>query len=229
MTTWLITGANRGIGLAFARALTARGETVIATARHPDKAADLAATGARVEALDVTNPDSARALAHRLGGAGIDVLVNNAAVFLDKDATSAMDTTANALMDTLRANVAGPLLVTQALAGHIERSQRRQIVHISSDFASIDHARQQAWTGYLAYRASKAALSMAHVLLANELGPRGITSIALHPGWVQTDMGGAGATLTPEASVGAMLGVIDRVTPADNARFYSYTGEEVAW
>ncbi|MEZ6318459.1 MAG: SDR family NAD(P)-dependent oxidoreductase [Phycisphaerales bacterium] len=155
--------------------------------------------------------------------------MNNAAVFVDKDATSGLETTDDHLLDTYRANVAGPMLVTQALLPNLERSRRKLVVHISSDFASITKAGKDNWSGYLAYRSSKAALSMVHVLLANELRPRGVTCLAVHPGWVQTDMGGPDAQITTEQSVSAMLKVIDRATLADTAKFFSYTGDELPW
>ncbi|GJM19930.1 MAG: short-chain dehydrogenase [Phycisphaeraceae bacterium] len=229
MTTTLITGANRGIGLEFARQLTKAGHTVIATAREPGKAAELKATGARVEQLDATDPASIHALAERLGSTPIDVLINNAAVFLDKKKPSFTETTAEDLIETYRVNVAGPMLVTQALASNVQRSDRKVIAHISSDMGSISRAIESDWKGHLAYRSSKSALNMAHVLMANELAEQGITAVAIHPGWVQTDMGGDGATLTPNESVSAMLKIITGASPADNAKFFSYEGHELGW
>lgn len=230
MPTALITGANRGIGLAFAKALTARGDTVIATARDPESATDLRATGARVERLDAADESSVAALRASLGDEPIDLLVNNAGVFVDRTKTSFADTTVDDLLDTYRINVGGVLLVTQALAPNVERSQGKRIAHISSNFGSIGATREEKdWQGFLGYRSSKAALNMVHVMIARELERVGITCLSLHPGWVQTDMGGSAAPTTPEQSVEGMLRVIDNATLADTGRFMSFDGSELPW
>ncbi len=229
MTTYCITGANRGIGLEFARQLTADGHTVIGTARNPDAAAELRQTGARVEPLDVADPGSVHALGERLASEPIDVLINNAAIFNDKAARSFLEVTPEQLEETYRVNAIGPVLVTQALAPNVERSGRKLVVHISSDYGSHDTASRSKWGGNLAYRSSKSALNMNHVLMSNELASRGITSVAIHPGWVETDMGGQGATLSPTQSVNAMRAIIDRASTSDNGKFFSYEGHEMPW
>ncbi len=229
MTTYCITGANRGIGLEFARQLAADGHRVIGTARNLAAASELAASGARAEELDVADPGSVRAFGERLAGDPIDVLINNAGIFNDKAAGSFLQSTPEQLEQTYRVNAIGPVLVTQALLPNVERSERKLVVHISSDYGSHDSAARSNWAGNLAYRSSKSALNMSHVLMSNELASRGVTSIAIHPGWVETDMGGRGATLSPEQSVHAIRAVIDRASPSDNGKFLSYQGHEMAW
>lgn len=230
MPIYLITGANRGIGLSFAKLLTSRGETVIATARNPDAASELRETGARVEQLDTADKASVTALAKRLKDEPIDCLINNAAVFVDRDKPSFMETTVDDLLETYRVNVGGVLLVTQALAPNVAKSDRKMIAHVSSDFGSIAKTRDtDDWKGYLGYRSSKSALNMVHVLIARELESKGITCLSLHPGWVQTDMGGKGAPLTPDDSAKQMLDVIDNATPGDTGTFLSYDGSELPW
>ena len=229
MTTTLITGANRGLGLEFARQLTRAGQTVIGTARDPGAAADLRATGARVEQLDAADEESASALAERLAGEPIDVLINNAGVFPDHGAGSFLQTTGDQLLTGYRVNVLGPLFVTRALLPHIERSDRRLVVQITSEMGSIAGARSSNARGNLAYRSSKSALNMVNALMAPELADRRVTSIVLHPGWVKTDMGGSNAPLTPDAAIGSMLALIDRLTPDDAGKFFSYNGSELPW
>ncbi|MEQ8850264.1 MAG: SDR family oxidoreductase [Phycisphaerales bacterium] len=229
MTTYCITGANRGIGLELARQLTADGHTVIGTARNPDAATELTQTGARVERLDVADPASVRALGERLAGEPIDVLINNAGIFNDKAAGSFLEVKPDQLEETYRVNAIGPVLVTQALLPNVEQSDGKLVVHISSDYGSHDTASRSEWEGNLAYRSSKSALNMNHVLMSNELAKRGVTSLAIHPGWVETDMGGEGAALSPEQSVTAIRAIVERASASDNGKFFSYEGHEMAW
>ena len=222
--TVLVTGANRGIGLEMARQLEARGMNVIGTARNPDKATELKATGARVEQLDVTDADSIAALARTLEGVKIDVLVNNAGIA--GHIAGSFEETDFAQIDlTFAVNTLGPMRVTQALLPNLRAGSHKTVVQISSRMGSI----AQNSGGYYGYRASKAALNMMNSSLALELGKQGFTCVVLHPGWVQTDMGGAGADITPEASVAGILTVLEGLGPEDNGKFYNYLGEEIPW
>ncbi len=233
MTTTLITGANRGVGLALAREAARRGHRVIATARNPDAAAELkAVTGpagaVRVERLDADSDASAKALAKTLDGTPIDVLINNAGVS-PADAKNLADFDPDAYLACLKTNSIGPLLVTRALLPLVEASQRKTVVHVSSIMGSIAHVVESASTGNIAYHSSKAALNMAHALLANELKARGVTCIAIHPGWVQTDMGGPNAKLTPDASAAAILDTVEKQSIATTGAFLNFDGEPLAW
>ena len=222
--TVLVTGANRGIGLEMAKQMTSQGMKVIGTARKPDEASALRATGAQVEQLDVTDQASIESLADRLAGVSIDLLVNNAGISGHSAATFA-EVDFSLIDKTFAVNTLGPMRVTQALLPNLQAGKHKTIVHVSSVMGSI--ARNQG--GNYGYRASKAALNMMNSSLAAELGEQGFTCVVVHPGWVQTDMGGAGAAITPQASVEGLLKVFAGLEPEDNGQFYDYQGEEIPW
>ncbi len=229
MTTILITGANRGIGFALTRHAANRGHTVIGTARDPGKAADLQAIpGVRVERLDADSDESAKALARSLAGVPIDILINNAGVSPDHSKDLATFDP-EAYLACLRTNSIGPLLVTRALLPNVEASERRLIVQISSIMGSITNAVSQNWQGNLAYHSSKTALNMANTLISNQLREKDIACVVLHPGWVQTDMGGANAHLTPDQSVTAILDTVEKLTAKDAGAFLNYDGTPLPW
>jgi NAD(P)-dependent dehydrogenase (short-subunit alcohol dehydrogenase family) len=223
-STYLVTGANRGIGLEFARQLSRRGDRVIATARHPDKADALPSLGARVEPLDVAEEESVAALAHRLSATPIDVLIHNAAI---GTAGPGIDRLSIADVERhIRVNALGPLRLTQALLPHLRAGERKTIVALTSGLGSISSNTSGGWT---AYRASKAALNQLLRTIAAELAAEKFTCVAISPGWVRTDMGGPGASLSPEESVASMLAVIGRLRLSDNSRFLDREGKEVPW
>jgi NAD(P)-dependent dehydrogenase (short-subunit alcohol dehydrogenase family) len=226
--TYLITGANRGLGLEFAEQINARGDAVIGTARDPEGADDLRSAGARVEALDVGDEASILALAERLSGEAIDVLICNAGMhsgehkFLRK-----FD--AEHLVESYRVNALAPLLLARAFLPHLGRGQRKLIVNISSQMGSLGQAFEGGAAGGYAYRGSKAALNMHTLILANELRDDGITCLSLHPGWVRTRMGGEEADLGPQESIGGMLRIIDSAGPEVSGRFLDWRGETRDW
>lgn len=222
--TVLITGANRGIGLEMARQFSERGYVVIGTARKPDEATDLKALKVQVEQLDVIDSASVSALARRLDGVPIDLLVNNAGVG-GQTAGSFAAVDFDKVAHTFDVNSLGPMRVTQALLPNLEAGEGRTIVQITSVMGSIE----QNGGGFFGYRASKAALNMLNKSLAVELGKQGFVCLALHPGWVKTRMGGAGAPVEPEDSVAGILEVIDGLTPDDNGRFLDYQGKTIPW
>lgn len=222
--TALITGANRGIGLEFAKQLKAEGYQVIGTARKPAKAVDLKNTGARVMQLDVTDSASVSALAAALKGQPIDLLINNAGVS-GHDAPSFKETDFDKIAFTFDVNSIGPMRVTQALLDNVLMSKQKRVVHISSIMGSIE----KNWGGAYGYRASKTALNMLNSSLAKEIGKQGVTSVVLHPGWVKTDMGGASAQVETVDSVAGLVTVIGGLKLADNGRFMDYQGEELPW
>ena len=222
--TVLITGANRGLGLEFARQYAADGWNVIGTARRPDQAEALKALDVRVLQLDVTDQDSVKALARSLDDAPVDLLINNAGIFPRESQILNVDI--DDYMRTLAVNAAGPVLVTGAVLPNLERGNMKKVVNITSRLGSIEYNTQG---GFYGYRESKAALNMFTKTLANELGSDGFICLALHPGWVATDMGGSSAPLTPEQSVSGMREVIAELKPADNGAYRSYQGEAVPW
>ena len=222
--TFLVTGANRGIGLELCRQLVQQGATVIGTARRPEAAAELATLPVSIEALDVANPQSIQALAERLEETPVDVLINNAGIGGAAKGIAELDF--QDIERALAVNSLGPLRVTQALLPHLLRGQRRLVVQISSNMGSIAN---NAQGGYYGYRASKTALNMFNRCLALELAGRGFTCTVLHPGWVQTAMGGESAPVPVAASARGMLQVIAGLGPEANGRFFDFEGNELPW
>jgi len=222
--TVLVTGANRGLGLEFAKQLQEKGYKVIGTARNPQAATDLKATGARVEQLDVASQSSVEALAKVLQGVPIDILINNAGMANRIDSSLAtLDF--DAMERTFQVNAVGPLRVTQALLPNLQAAQGKTIINITSRLGSIE----LSTGGLYSYRTSKTALNQINKIVSVELAPQGYTSIVMHPGWVKTDMGGADATLTIPESITGMLTVIDSLTIDKTGKFFNYNGEEIPW
>ncbi len=226
METVLITGANRGIGLALAKAGQASGRRVIATCRNPEGAGDLQALAGpdfAVERLDIADSASIRALADRLADQTIDILFQNAGVYGgERQSRTNMDS--QAWLETLRVSVIAPFEVATAFEPHLKRSARGRLVTLSSQMGSIAGAS----TGAYAYRSAKAALNRVMRLMALELAGSVIV-VPVHPGWVRTDMGGTGADLAPEQSAAGLLALADRLTPADSGRFWNWDGRELPW
>lgn len=226
----LVTGANRGIGLAFVRQLLTRGDRVVATCRHPGKATALNTLAGEypgrlhVLPLDVAHAKSRSELARELPlvCAHIDLLINNAGVLHSGERFGEL-TDAN-LDDSFHINASGPLLLTQALAATLSNSAT--VANLSSTLGSIANTSR---FGTPSYNISKAAQNMATVLLAHALRERGIRVVALHPGWVQTEMGGDGAQITVDESVTGLLRVIHGLAMDDSGRFIDWRGEAMAW
>lgn len=231
--TILITGANRGIGLALARHAAQRGHRVIATARNPGKAAELKAVkgpagAVRVEPLDAASDASCKALAGSVAGVPIDILINNAGISPENSKLlGSFDPEAYA--ECLRTNSIGPLLVTRALLPNVEASGRKLIAQISSQMGSLQLVAEGGNQGNLAYHSSKAALNMANLLVANELKARGVLCVSIHPGWVQTDMGGPNAHLTPDTSASAILDTLGSVGMDAAGRLLRFDGTPMPW
>ncbi|MEE8226379.1 MAG: SDR family oxidoreductase [Kiloniellales bacterium] len=226
MPTVLMTGANRGLGLEFARSYATDGWRVHACCRHPEKAKALKAVEGDlvVHKLDITDGLRVAGLARELADDAIDVLLNNAGVYGPRSGFG--ETDFDDWLDVLKINTIAPLRMAERFVEHVARSERKLIVSISSGMGSI--AMNDAG-GHYPYRASKAALNMVVKGLSADLAARGIIAVALSPGWVQTDMGGSSAELTPEESVAGMRAVIDGLTPADSGRFLNYQGEDRPW
>ncbi len=226
MPTVLMTGANRGLGLEFARSYATDGWRVHACCRHPEKAKALKAVEGDlvVHKLDITDGLRVAGLARELADDAIDVLLNNAGVYGPRSGFG--ETDFDDWLDVLKINTIAPLRMAERFVEHVARSERKLIVSVSSGMGSI--AMNDAG-GHYPYRASKAALNMVVKGLSADLAARGIIAVALSPGWVQTDMGGSSAELTPEESVAGMRAVIDGLTPADSGRFLNYQGEDRPW
>lgn len=223
--TVVITGANRGIGLELCRQLKTAGAEVIAAARDPESAEELRdVTPARIEALDVADPESVAAFAAALDETAVDVLINNAGTGGPGAGIANLDF--DEVARTVAVNSLGPLRVTQALLPQLRRGRRRTVVHISSNMGSITNNDQG---GYYGYRASKTALNSFNRTLAHELGCLGFTCVVLHPGWVRTGMGGDGAPLTPAESVRGLVKIVAGLSADHNGGFFDYTGAQLPW
>ena len=229
MPTALITGANRGIGLALATRYAARPDAhVIAVTREAAKSHDLRAlvdrSGGRVRALeaDVADGASIERLAREVGDAKLDLLINNAGA---PGSTEFGKISAQELSDVFRVNAFAPLLVTQALRSRIARGGK--VDNVTSVLGSNENARGDS--SYLAYGMSKAALNMFSVKLAEALREDGIAVLALHPGWVQTRMGGSGAAIDVDTSATGMMRVIDALDIDHSGAYLAYDGKPIPW
>ncbi|MBK8196906.1 MAG: SDR family oxidoreductase [Acidobacteria bacterium] len=223
MPTTLITGANRGIGLALVRAFQKNGHSVVATARDPAAAADLKSTGAELHALDVADPASIAALAAALKGKPVDYLINNAGLG-DRADMPRLDY--DRFEELLRVNTVAPIRVLDALTPNLEAGKAKVAVALSSQLGSIQNA--DAAFG-LAYRVSKAGLNMGLRTAAHSLAAKGITLLALHPGWVKTDMGGEQAPVEPADSAAGLYKVITGSGASKELRFMDYQGKTLPW
>ena len=216
MPTVLITGANRGIGLEFARQYSSDGWDVIATARHSSE--ELDALGVRLETLDLSD---AQAVSAFKIDRPLDLFVSNAGMSDPKDARTAED--ARAWQEMLMVNSISPYMLGRTLLPRM--TEGGKMIAISSGMGSIG----DNGGGWVPYRTSKAALNMAWSSLAREARGKGVACVLLSPGWVKTRMGGPGAEITPEESVTAMRKLIHRLTIDDTGRFLRRDGSELPW
>jgi len=226
MSTVLITGASRGLGLEFTKLYAARGDRVLACARTPDALARLEGD-IHPHWLEVTDYEAVKALARKLDGEAIDILICNAGIGGERGSNAQDLGTLDPVLwrQIFEVNTLAPLMMAEAFADHVARSRERKLIAITSILGSLASNNG----GRYFYRASKTALNMEWSCLAHELGPRGIICVALHPGWVQTDMGGPGAPLTIAQSVPAMVKTIDGFTAKHNGRYIQYDGTELPW
>lgn len=227
MTTVVISGANRGIGLEFARQYAADGARVIAGVRDPDAAAELSALPGDIAVLplDVAEDVSVSAFARAAGDAPVDILIANAGVWGGQEEQQFGTLDFDNWARVLSVNTLGPMRLAQAFADRVRAAPAGRMVALTSGMSST----AETEGGHLAYRASKAALNNAWRNLAIALKPSGVACTVIDPGWVQTDMGGAAARLTPEQSVTGMRAVIAALTPATSGRFLRWDGRETSW
>jgi NAD(P)-dependent dehydrogenase (short-subunit alcohol dehydrogenase family) len=225
--TILITGASRGLGFEFARQYSLAGWRVIATCRGAKDMEPLTELGGEIEVhkLDVSDHDQILALAHTLRRESIDVLLNNAGVHGPRPSRlGAIDY--DAWDEVFRVNTLGPMRMTECFIDHIARSDRKLIVVVSSIMGSIT---DNEVGGAYSYRSTKAAANAVTKNLAIDLRDRGVTVVAMHPGWVTTDMGGAGADMEAVESIRAMRQVIDGIRRGDTGQFLNYDGTVIPW
>jgi NAD(P)-dependent dehydrogenase (short-subunit alcohol dehydrogenase family) len=223
--TVLITGANRGIGLALVEEFKNSGYTVIGTARKPGAANALKKLGVQVEQLDVADSASVKRLATRLKGKPIDILVNNAGMLNDEpEQFSAVDI--DQLDTEFQVNALGPLRVTQALLPNLLASDKKLVANISSMMGSME---LNTFGCCLGYRASKAALNSFTKTLAVDLDGQGLSFVVVHPGYVRTGMNDGKGNITAAQSAAGLYSVIAKLGPADNGRFFDYNGKPMPW
>lgn len=236
MSTVLITGANRGIGLALAKIYAGRGDRVHACCRKPG-AADALKTLAKdhdvqIHELDVTDHAQVDGLAEELSGEAIDRLINNAGIIggTGRDVGGTRDQEFGNIgyggfRKTLEVNTLAPLKMAEAFYPHVKNSGEKKIITITSKMGSIDDTSG----GYYAYRTSKAAVNMVMKALSNDAADDDIKVLLLHPGWVATDMGTRQAPVDPDDSAAGLIKRMDELDSAMSGKFYDFEGKEVPW
>jgi NAD(P)-dependent dehydrogenase (short-subunit alcohol dehydrogenase family) len=223
-TTVLVIGASRGIGLEFVRQYAADGARVIGTARSDDGLAAVRGAGGEPLRLDVLDAAAVAALPARLDGRAIDVAVVNAGVYGPR--VGSITAPGNDEFDlVMRTNVRAPMQLIAALAPALTDA-RSKVAVVSSRMGSVSLMSGSA--GWL-YRASKAAVNAAVKAASLELAARGLVCVAFHPGWVRTDMGGAGADIDAATSVAGMRRVLAAANASHNGKFLNYGGEQLSW
>jgi NAD(P)-dependent dehydrogenase (short-subunit alcohol dehydrogenase family) len=233
MKQTLITGANRGLGLELTRQLLVRGDRVIATCRQPERAQVLqqwkSQYGDRLHivALDVTDDDAALAARAEIESTvdRLDMLINNAAILIRTETLANFDSAV--MQRTFDINVTGVMRVTTHFLDLLRQGREPKLINISSQLGSLQKMRPN-WGRY-SYNSSKAALNMVTRMLSFDLQDMGIAVRVIHPGWVQTDMGGAHAAVPPQDSAAGILRLAEDLTLDNTGRFYVYSGEEHPW
>ncbi|HYP69063.1 MAG TPA: SDR family oxidoreductase [Thiobacillaceae bacterium] len=231
MKSVFVTGASRGLGLEWVRQYAEAGWRVYASCRRPEEAAALKGladkhAGVSVHRLDVCDHAQLHTLQRALNDVRIDVLINNAGVYLDKFGGEFGAVDYDAWMSTFAVNTLGAMRVSETFVEQVARSENKLVVAITSHMGSIAEITAP---GNYAYRSSKAALNAAMKGLSWALAERGIGVLLLHPGWVRTRMGGPDAPLTVEQSVAGMRALVEGFVPEMNGRFFRYNGTEIPW
>ncbi|MFS0736072.1 SDR family oxidoreductase [Sphingomonas sp. 1P06PA] len=224
MATIVITGANRGIGLALTRHYVEAGDQVIALCRSPDSATELNALAdesgkVTVGQIDIGDQASIEAAAKQVSGP-VDVLINNAGILAGED-QSIEGINIDEWMNAFKVMAIGPFLVTRAFLPQLEQAKGKVAITSSQLAAST-----WPYGGYYAYGSSKAASTRIAQILAIDLKDKGISTVVLHPGYVQTDMGGANADITPEESASGIADVIAKLSPEQSGSFMKWNGEQ---
>lgn len=227
---YLVTGANRGLGLEFTKQLLKSGHKVTATCREPEQAQELKSLQSdypelKVLAFDISSPESNTELAVQLKDSEVDVLINNAGHY-SKAHVGFDDLSFDGVLHDFSINAIGTLRATQTILPSLRKGEGKKIINISSKMGSIH---DNTSGGSYAYRMSKAAVNMATRSLANDLKQDGFVVLTFHPGWVQTDMGGPNALIGPEESIAGMLKVIENAGAHESGRFWDYRGQELSW
>jgi NAD(P)-dependent dehydrogenase (short-subunit alcohol dehydrogenase family) len=228
--TILITGANRGIGLELSKQFGADGWRVLACCRNPAGAESLQAFGNRyppieLHALDVTDYRQMGDLAEQLRDRPIDILLSNAGVYGPKGVAFG-DVDAAEWRQVLEVNTIAPMMLVQSFIGQVSASRQKLVAVISSKVGSI--ADNGSGGSYL-YRSSKTAVNQVVKSLSIDLAGRGVSVVSLHPGWVQTDMGGPNAEIGTPESVAGLKNILQTAGPAQSGQFIEYNGDPIPW
>ena len=234
MQNILITGANRGIGLALTKQYLANGDSrVFASCRNPAGAAELNELAEShvdrllVLQLDVNDEASIKRAVDAVSAeaGSLDALINNAGISGSDGARNMGQLLAAEVASVITTNAVAPLIVTQAFRDSLKKADNPRVVMISSGLGSLARTGGNAY----AYRMSKAAMNMAARALAFDGAMAGITTVTVAPGWVKTDMGGPNAVLQPEESASGLLTLIDGLSSGDNGNFFRYDGSQLPW
>ena len=226
----LITGTNRGIGLEFVKHYLKNNEKVIATCRNKNSAKDLlelknTTSNLSLVELDVSNPNSINEFASKITDQPIDTFINNAGVFGPRN-NEFGNFNAKEWLDVFNINTIAPLLITQKILKNLRLGKNKKLVFISSKVGSIE---ENTGGGMYIYRSSKTALNQIIKSLSIDFKDENFIATALHPGWVQTDMGGPNALIDTKTSVKGMAEVIDSLLLKNSGRFYNYDGSSIPW
>ena len=226
----LITGTNRGIGLEFVKHYLKNNEKVIATYRNRNSAKDLlelenTTSDLSLLKLDVSKPNSIDEFTSKIANQPIDTFINNAGVFGPRNIEFG-NFNAKEWLDVFNINTIAPLLITQKILKNLRLGKNKKLAFISSKVGSIE---DNTGGGMYIYRASKTALNQVIKSLSIDLKEENFIAVALHPGWVQTDMGGPNALIDTKTSVKGMAEVIDNLAPKNSGKFYNYDGSPIPW
>jgi len=226
----LITGTNRGIGLEFVKHYIKNNEKVIATCRNRNSAKDLlelenTTNNLSLVELDVSNPNSINNFTSKIAGLPIDTFISNAGVSGPKNIEFG-NFDAKEWLDVFNVNTIAPLLITQKILKNLRLGKDKKLAFISSKVGSIE---DNTSGGMYIYRTSKTALNQVIKSLSIDFKEDNFIVVALHPGWVQTDMGGPNALIDTKTSVKGLIEVIDNLTPKNSGKFYNYDGSPIPW
>ena len=226
----LITGTNRGIGLEFVKHYIKNNEKVIATCRNRNSAKDLlelenTTNNLSLVELDVSNPNSINNFTSKIAGLPIDTFISNAGVSGPKNIEFG-NFDAKEWLDVFNINTIAPLIITQKILKNLRLGKDKKLVFISSKVGSIEDNTEG---GMYIYRTSKTALNQVIKSLSIDLKGENFIVVALHPGWVQTDMGGPNALIDTKTSVRGMTEAIDNLTSKNSGKFYNYDGSAIPW
>lgn len=224
----LISGANRGLGLEFARQYAMQGWNVLACCRNPELAYELQSlaksqTNIQIFDLDVSDFNTIDHLALQLKNQPIDVLLNNAGVYPH---STFGETNYDDWAQAFKVNTMASLKMAEAFVQHVAKSRLKKIATLSSKMGSIDD--NTSGESYI-YRSSKTAVNMVMKSLSIDLKPYGISVVTLHPGWVQTDMGGPNGLINAQTSVAGLRKVIEDLNLQNSGEFIAFDGKAIAW